>query len=60
MYLVKTKLLTSSVHGIGVFAEHNIKKDTYLRLFGNETEETDVSVVRNKKDVPEFLLPHYD
>jgi SET domain-containing protein len=46
-------LLKPSEHGIGVFAAHDIKKGTYLRFFGGETEETDVSVVRKKEDVPE-------
>ena len=48
-------LLKPSEHGIGVFATHDIKAGTYLRLFGEETEATDVSVVRNKKDVPELF-----
>ena len=48
-------VLKPAEHGIGVFATHDIKKGTYLRFFGNETIETDVSVLRNKKDVPEFF-----
>lgn len=39
-YLDKTDefsfILKPSEYGIGVFATHNIKKDTYLRLFGKE------------------------
>ena len=42
-------------HGIGVFATHDIKQDTYLRLFGSETPETDVSVIRKAGDVPELF-----
>ncbi|MBI2068778.1 MAG: SET domain-containing protein [Candidatus Yanofskybacteria bacterium] len=48
-------ILKPSEHGIGVFAVHDIKAGTYLRLFAGETELTDRSVKRNKKDVPEFF-----
>ncbi len=48
-------ILKPAKHGIGVFATHDIKAETYLRLFGDETEIADVSVVRKKKDVPEFF-----
>jgi SET domain-containing protein len=48
-------VLKPSVHGIGVFAAHDIMAETYLRLFGNEDKTNDVSVIRNKKDVPEFF-----
>jgi len=37
------------------FAVHDIKAGTYLRLFGGETETTDVLVLRNKENVPEFF-----
>ena len=48
-------VLKPTEHGIGVFATHDIKAETYLRLFGDEEETTDVSIVRKKKDVPEFF-----
>ena len=48
-------VLKPAEHGIGVFAVHDIKAGAYLRLFGDETELTDRSVVRSKKDVPKFF-----
>lgn len=48
-------VLKPTEHGIGVFATHDIKADSYLRLFGDEENTGDVSVVRSKKDVPEFF-----
>ncbi len=48
-------ILKPTEHGIGVFATNDIPKDTYLRLFGTETEETDMSVLRDLKDVPELF-----
>ena len=48
-------VLKNSEHGIGVFAVHDIKAGTYLRVFGAEEDEGDVSVVRKKEDVPEFF-----
>lgn len=48
-------ILKNSEHGVGVFAAHDIKADTYLRVFGDENNPNDVSVVRKKKDVPEFF-----
>lgn len=47
--------LKPAEHGVGVFAAHDIKAETYLRFYDGETEETDVSVVRKKEDVPEFF-----
>lgn len=48
--------LKAAEHGVGVFAAHDIKAGTYLRLFGDEENETnDVSVIRKKEDVPEFF-----
>lgn len=41
-------LLKPSEHGIGVFAAHDIKKDAYLRLFGEQKART-----CNKDDVSE-------
>lgn len=48
-------VLKKSEYGVGVFATHNIKSDTYLRVFGDEDNPNDVSVVRKKEDVPEFF-----
>lgn len=48
-------VLKPSKHGIGVFSVHDIKKDTYLRLFGDEIALGDRSVVRNRADVPELF-----
>lgn len=42
-------ILKPTKHGIGVFATHDIKAETYLRLFGSEDATTDVSVVRKKE-----------
>ncbi len=48
-------VLKNSHYGIGVFAVHDIKAGTYLRVFGDEDNEGDVSIVRKKEDVPEFF-----
>lgn len=48
-------VLKSSEHGVGVFAVHDIGANTYLRVFGDEDNPNDVSVVRKKEDVPEFF-----
>lgn len=48
-------VLKPTEHGVGVFAVHDIGKGTYLRLFGDEEETGDVSVVRKKEDVPELF-----
>jgi SET domain-containing protein len=45
-------ILKPAEHGIGVFATHDIKKGTFLRLFGNEGRDRNNSVRRKKKDVP--------
>lgn len=45
-------ILKPAKHGVGVFAAHNIKSETYLRIFGDEDAKNDVSVIRNKKDIP--------
>ena len=50
-------VLKPSKYGIGVFAAHDIKKGTFLRLFGND-EHPEESRVLNKTDVPE-LFQHY-
>jgi len=48
-------VLKNSDYGVGVFAVHDIKADTYLRVFGDEDNPNDVSIVRKKEDVPEFF-----
>ncbi len=49
-------ILKTTEHGIGVFAVHDIKAETYLRLFGDEkNEKNDVSVIRKKEGVPKFF-----
>ena len=48
-------ILKSSEHGIGVFAVHEIKKGTSLRLFGDEKRLENRVIVRSKKDVPELF-----
>ncbi len=47
-------VLKPTKYGIGVFAAHNIKEETYLRLFRDE-DASMVSIVRKKEDVPEFF-----
>lgn len=42
-------------HGVGVFAIHDIKAGTYLRLFGDEAATIDISIIRKKDDVPKFF-----
>ncbi len=46
-------IIKPAEHGVGVFAVHDIKAGTYLRLFGDETVE--VSGLREKKSVPNFF-----
>jgi SET domain-containing protein len=48
-------ILKPAEHGVGVFAVHDIKKDTYLRFFAEETEATNMTIVRKKEDVPELF-----
>ena len=48
-------MLKNAVHGVGVFAAHDIKADTFLRVFGDEDNPHDVSVIRKRGDVPEFF-----
>lgn len=48
-------VLKISDHEVGIFAVHDIKSGTYLRLFGDKDYQNDVSVIREKKDVPEFF-----
>ncbi len=47
-------VLKPAEHGIGVFAAHDIKKDTYLRLF-REKDSPLSAIVRKKEDVPEYF-----
>ncbi|OHA01355.1 MAG: hypothetical protein A3C11_01765 [Candidatus Sungbacteria bacterium RIFCSPHIGHO2_02_FULL_49_12] len=46
-------ILKPSQHGIGVFAVHDIKKGTYLRLFGDEKELEHRVRNLDKKEIPE-------
>jgi SET domain-containing protein len=46
-------ILKSAEYGVGVFATHNIEKETYLRLFNEENVE--VSILRDKRDVPDLF-----
>lgn len=48
-------ILKPAEHGIGVFAAHDIKKDTYLRVFGDENVDSDVSIMIKKEDVPKYF-----
>ena len=48
-------ILKVSEHGIGVFAVHDIREGTYLRLFGDEIGGTHNARMRNKKDIPEIF-----
>lgn len=41
-------MLKPAGHGVGVFATQDIKKDTYLRLFGKE----DTAITRKREEVP--------
>jgi hypothetical protein len=51
-------ILKPTNHGVDVFATHDIKQETYLRLFGDETKTKSnflTTVARNKEDVPNFF-----
>ena len=48
-------ILKPSKFGIGVFATHDIAKDTFLRLFGGEGEAEHNVRILSKKDVPELF-----
>lgn len=48
-------ILKPSKHGIGVFAVYDIKKGTFLRLFGDEKKFDNRVVFRDKKTVPELF-----
>ena len=47
-------VLKPSEYGVGIFAVHDIKTGTYLRLF-REKDEPRTAIVRKKEDVPEFF-----
>ena len=47
-------VLKPAEYGVGVFAVHDVKEGTYLRLFRGENE-TSRDVWRNRKDVPEIF-----
>lgn len=47
--------LKPSQHGIGVFALHDIKKGTYLRLFGNEKQFEHRMRYLKEKDIPDVF-----
>ena len=46
-------ILKPSNHGIGVFAVHNIREGTPLKVLGNGGKED--GIFRKKKDVPEIF-----
>jgi len=48
-------ILKQSKCGIGVFATHDIEKDTFLRLFGKEEKDKSRARVMKKKDVPDIF-----
>ncbi len=45
-------VLKSAKYGVGVYTVHDIKKGSYLRLFGDKNNDRRVSAIRDKKDVP--------
>ena len=51
-------ILKPSEHGVGVFAVHNIKEGTHLRLFVDEETTTHEARVMKKIDVPELFRGH--
>ncbi len=51
-------VIKPSEHGVGVFAIHDIKKGTHLRLFIDEKTTEYESRVLNKSDVPELFWGH--
>ena len=50
-------ILKPAQYGVGVFATHDIKAGTSLRLFGDETESSG-DIVRNKQDVPSMFIQY--
>ena len=48
-------ILKKSSFGVGVFATQDIEAKTYLRLFGDQNKQKDVSVRRKKNDIPKYL-----
>lgn len=51
-------ILKPSKHGIGVFATHNIKNGTLLRLFGKEKLNENRVRMLNKLKVPKLFHEH--
>lgn len=51
-------VVKSAKYGVGVFTTHDIKKETCLRLFGEEKKTTDISIIRKKKDLPDFFIQY--
>ncbi len=45
-------------YGVGIYATHDIKEGSYLRLFGDENKDRRASVIRDKKDVPKDFVPY--
>ncbi|MDP2812530.1 MAG: SET domain-containing protein [bacterium] len=48
-------ILKPSEHGLGVFAAHDIKKNTHLRLFGDNETLNLRSLLRKKDEVPKLF-----
>lgn len=51
-------VLKPTKYGVGVFANHDIEAETYLRLFGDEIKEKSnysATIQRKKEDVPIFF-----
>lgn len=48
-------VLKKSKHGIGVFAVHDIKRNTHLRLFGDKETITLRSLIRKRSEVPKVF-----
>lgn len=51
-------ILKPSEHGIGVFAVHDIKKDTKLRLFGDDKNFDDGFRILPKNEIPKKFLDY--
>ena len=48
-------ILKNTIHGIGVFAAHDIKAKTFLRLFGDSKDPKKVAIKRKEKDLPKMF-----
>lgn len=51
-------ILKPAQYGVGVFATHDIKKGTHLRLFVDEKTNEHEARVMQKTDVPEMFYGH--